>query len=170
VDSPASLADYVQVGTFVVAALALAVSAYNSYVSRRINEVETLFSIVEQYSKYSSAIRSIDPAKPGPAAIQAFLDNANYIEILCTIYRGGHGTKAVRENIKALVSDHIASSDAAQAAMGSRETYIEALIRLGSNHRSYVDMRWFADRYRRLIAQKAQQIQVPMVRKQPFNA
>lgn len=155
---PASIPDYVEIGSFVVAALALAVSAYNSYVSRRINEVETLFSLVEQYSRYSSALRSIDPAKPGPVAVQAFLDNANYIEVLCTIYRGGNGTKVVRENIRSLVSDHIASSNAELRAAGLSEDYIDTLNRLGSHYRSFVDTRWFSDRYSRVISDKVERI------------
>lgn len=147
---PVALA--IQAASFVTGAVALSISAYNTLASRRINEVETLLKLTQDFSAYSAPVKTITADTPPHVSRRAFLDMANYIENLSSIYRQGFGTRLIRENIRGLVSDHVAASNLELA--GTKIVYADLLVRAGVDASSFSDTLWFIETHRRLIGSK----------------
>jgi hypothetical protein len=144
----------VAVPGFIVAILGLGATAYNIWASRRLAEINSLLSLTRDYASYAASVKIVESSPSAVVARRAFVDMANYIENLCSIVRRIGTSSLIRENIEALVSDHIAESDFGLSYLGL--DYSELLKSYGYGTNSFVDTRWFIEKHRRLIASKRQ--------------
>lgn len=142
----------VQVASFVVASGSLAVNAYNSYATRRLNEVNMLFGITQKFADYAKAHEAITDTTSPHVARRAFLAMANYVENLCSIYRRGNGSGLVLRNIEAMVSDFIV--DCEKNLEGSGSSYSDLLKKLGMGEDSFCDTFWFIQQKAKLLQRK----------------
>lgn len=142
----------VSAASFVVAALALALNAFNTLQQRRSNEVKLLLELWERYENYVEAVDTATTSADRTRVRRAYLDAANFIENICTIFNRRSATKLIHENVRGIATDYIAMNDRLFASAGF--TYYSFIKREGLSSEAYAETRKFIDNNRAILQRK----------------